>query len=299
MLKKRLYTFIVASHADAKLWRFSLPYPVLLAIGVFALIGVFTAGVAAFHYGSMVLKVVDYSHLLAENDSFRSQNHDYRIRTAQMGEKIDFLETTARKLMVLSGMNSDKNVGGIGGYSKDSFKEPLPASAGTPESIDRYTQNLSALEERYRNLDDVISQRALVESANPNIMPLRGYVTGGFGRRTDPFNGAVRDMHTGLDISAPYGTKVYSPADGTVIFAGGREGYGNLVVIDHKFGYTTRYGHLSKFNIQVGQRVSRHDVIGYVGTTGRTTGPHLHFEIWHYNRYLDPRTKIQTQSAEN
>ncbi len=298
MLKKRLYTFIVASHADAKLWRLSLPYPALLAIGVFAIIGVITTGVAAFHYSSMVLKVVDYNHLLAENDSFRSQNHDYRIRTAQLGEKIDFLETTARKLMVLSGMSSDKGVGGIGGYSKDSFKAPLPASAGTPESIDKYTKDVVSLEDQYRKLEEEISRHVLVESTDPNILPLRGYVTGGVGRRRDPFNGSVTDMHTGLDISAPYGTKVYAPADGTVIYAGTREGYGNIVVIDHKFGYTTRFGHLSRFNVQVGQRISRHDIIGYVGTSGRTTGPHLHFEIWHYNRYLDPRVKIHLADAE-
>ncbi len=298
MLKKRLYTFIVASHADAKLWRLSLHYPVLLATGVFAVIGVITAGVAAFHYGTMVFKVVDYNHLLAENDSFRSQNHDYRIRTAQLGEKIDFLETTARKLMVLSGMNSDKSVGGIGGFSKESFEEPLPASAGTPESIDRYTKDATTLEVRYRKVEEYISQRVLVESTTPNIMPLRGYVTGGVGRRADPFNAAVTDMHTGMDISAPYGTKVYAPADGTIIYSGAREGYGNIVVIDHKFGFTTRYGHLSKFNVQIGQRVSRHDIIGYVGTSGRTTGPHLHFEIWQYNRFLDPRTKIHPLNGE-
>ncbi len=288
MLKKRFYTFIVASHADAKMLRLSLPYPVLLAIGIFAIIGVTTVGVASFHYGKMALKVVDYNNLLAENDTYRSENQNYKIQTAQLGEKIDFLETTAQKLVRMAGLNSPTAVGGIGGYSKDTLSRPLTASAGSLESINKYNKSVETLEKNYRALEDGWEERVLIEANTPNISPLNGYVTDGFRRRNDPFIGSTRDTHTGIDISAPYGSKVLAPADGIVIFAGERAGYGNIIVIDHKFGYTTRYGHLSKFNVQVGQRVTRYDVIGYVGTSGRTTGPHLHFEVLHYNKYRNP-----------
>ena len=288
MLKKRFYTFIVASHADAKLMRLSLPYPVLLAIGFFALIGVITAGVASFHYGRMVLKVIDYNNLLVENDTFRSENQNYKIQTAQLGEKIDFLETTAQKLVRMAGLNSPSTVGGIGGFSKDTLSRPLPASAGSLESINNYNKTVETLEKNYKSLEDGWEDRALIDANTPNVSPLNGYVTDGFRKRNDPFIGSARDTHTGIDISAPYGSKVFAPADGVVIYAGERAGYGNIIVIDHKFGYTTRYGHLSKFNVQVGQRVSRYDLIGYVGTSGRTTGPHLHFEILHYNKYKNP-----------
>ncbi len=288
MLKKRFYTFIVASHADAKLLRLSLPYPVLVAVGVFAIIGVVTAGVASFHYGRMVLKVVNYNNLLSENDIFRSENQNYKIQTAQLGEKIEFLETTAQKLVRMAGLNSPTAVGGIGGYSKDTLTKPLPASAGTLESINKYNKSVDSLEKNYKQIEERWEDRALVEANTPNISPLNGYVTDGYRKRPDPFIGSARDTHTGLDISAPYGSRVFAPADGIVIFAGERAGYGNIVVVDHKFGYTTRYGHLSKFNVQVGQRVSRYDVIGYVGTSGRTTGPHLHFEVLHYNKFKNP-----------
>ncbi len=288
MLNKRFYTFIVASHADARLWRLSLPYPVLAAIGVLALIGLISAGVATYHYGRMLLTVADYSHLLAENDNFRAENHNYRIQTAQLGEKIDLLEATSQRLVIVSGINSDKGVGGVGGYSRDSFKEPLPASAGTLQAIDSYNKRVNSLENRLLDLGEHLSLNALVEAARPAFLPVRGYVTGGMGRRGDPFNGMVRDNHIGVDISAPYGTAVKAPADGIVIFAGQREGYGNIVVIDHKFGVTTRYGHLSKMNVQVGQRISRYDDIGYVGTSGRSTGPHLHFELWLFDKPQDP-----------
>jgi murein DD-endopeptidase MepM/ murein hydrolase activator NlpD len=92
---------------------------------------------------------------------------------------------------------------------------------------------------------------------------------------------------------------VISPADGIVIFAGQKAGYGNIVVIDHKFGMATRYGHLWKFSVQTGQHVSRNDVLGYVGTTGKTTGPHLHFELWIHNRPANPISFLRNLNKNN
>src|SRR5262249_11511613 len=121
----------------------------------------------------------------------------------------------------------------------------------------------------------------------------KGYVTGGMGRREDPFTGSSIEHHTGIDISAPYGSRVSAPADGTVVFAGMRAGYGNIVVIDHKFGVTTRYGHLWKISVEPSQHVARNEMVGYVGPTGRTTGPHLHFELWAHGRSVDPLRYIR------
>jgi murein DD-endopeptidase MepM/ murein hydrolase activator NlpD len=290
MRYKRLYTFIIANHADAKSWRLSLPYPLLYAMGIFIFIGVIAAGMATYHYGRMLMKVASYNHILAENDSFRSENHNYRIQTAQLGEKIDFLETLSHKLEAVSGMNSPKRVGGEGGYSKDGIDRPRPSSAGTLRSIDKYNKSVNILEDQYRGLEEYLFDKSLNNTAWPTSLPLRGYVTAGVGRRADPFDSSVTDNHSGLDISAPYGSPVYAPADGMVIFAGQREGYGNIVVVDHKYsGVITRYGHLSKINVEVGQRIFRSDVLGYVGTSGRTTGPHLHYEIWWHGRRQDPQ----------
>ncbi len=295
---KRIYTFILASHASSTLWRVSLPCWMVVVIVLFAAIGIIAGGTATYHYGRMFLKVSDYDHLLAENDSFRSENHNYRIQTAQLGEKIDFLETLAHKLEILSGMNAEGGIGGIGGFSRDSFSQPLPASAGTLNSIDRYNKSVTLLESQYREVGDLLARKVLVESATPDRMPLRGYVSGGMGRREDPFNPSVTEHHSGLDISAPYGSPVHAPADGVVIYAGQREGYGNIVVIDHKFGTVTRYGHLSKMNVEVGQRVFRSQVIGYVGTSGRTTGPHLHYEVWQHNVLRNPRNYFSNSRTE-
>jgi murein DD-endopeptidase MepM/ murein hydrolase activator NlpD len=299
MRTKRLYAFLIANHASIKPLRLSISYPLLYAIGIFCLIGIISAGTAIYHYGRMLMKVASYSHVLAENDKFRSENHDYRIQTAQLGERIDFLETLSRKLTTMSGMNSDKRVGGEGGFSKKGYNNPSSASAGTLKSIDKYNKSASALEDQYRGLEEKLLNTLLDSAAWPTSLPIKGYVTAGVGRRSDPLDSSRTDNHSGLDISAPYGSPVYAPADGIVIFAGQREGYGKLVVIDHKYsGIITRYGHLSKINVEVGQRVYLSDVLGYVGTTGRTTGPHLHYEIWWHGRRQNPLNPIYLTASK-
>jgi murein DD-endopeptidase MepM/ murein hydrolase activator NlpD len=285
MRNKRLYAFIIANHAVSRVWRVSIPYPVLVFIGIFAIIGVIVAVSGGYKYARMALKVMDYDHLLSENDAFRSENHRFRIQTAQLGEKIDFLETLSTRLKALLLRDG---LGGVGGYSKDSFTQPLPHSAGTLQSIDSYNRRVDSLETRFREAQEDISAKALIDAARPSIPPVNGYVNQGMGRRTDPFNPGVSEYHRGVDISAPFGTRVFAPADGIVIYAAPREGYGNVVVIDHKFGITTRYAHLSKMNVRPGQRVSRYDVIGFVGSSGRSTAPHLHFEVWFQERAVNP-----------
>jgi murein DD-endopeptidase MepM/ murein hydrolase activator NlpD len=118
----------------------------------------------------------------------------------------------------------------------------------------------------------------LDHEAVPSLWPVRGQITAGFGQRLDPFSGEGA-FHSGLDISAPYGTRVEVTADGIVLQAAPAAGYGNEIVVDHGFGLMTKYGHLSKIFVVVGQEVKRGQVIGAVGMTGKTTGPHLHYEV--------------------
>jgi len=112
----------------------------------------------------------------------------------------------------------------------------------------------------------------------PSIWPVRGRITAGFGQRLDPFSGEGV-FHSGVDICVPYGTRVESGGDGIILQAGWDAGYGNEIVVDHGYGMTTKYGHLSKIFVVVGQEVKRGQVIGAVGMTGRATGPHLHYEV--------------------
>ena len=112
----------------------------------------------------------------------------------------------------------------------------------------------------------------------PSLWPVQGLVTGSFGERIDPFNGEGA-FHSGVDIGSSYGAPIVAPADGMVTLTDTMGGYGKTIMIDHGNGISTRYGHLSGFAVTAGQRVQRGDVIGYVGESGRSTGPHLHYEV--------------------
>jgi murein DD-endopeptidase MepM/ murein hydrolase activator NlpD len=124
-------------------------------------------------------------------------------------------------------------------------------------------------------------------AALPRLWPISGWLTSNFGSRTNPVTGES-ETHSGLDIAAARGTAVRATADGTVQLASYNGGYGNCIEVSHGYGIATRFGHLSSYAVHVGQRIKRGDIIGYVGATGRTTGPHLHYEILLNGQPINP-----------
>jgi len=144
--------------------------------------------------------------------------------------------------------------------------------------IDQAVKDSNLKEQSVIELWELLSDRQSLLAATPSIKPARGPVGSRYGYRIDPINGRQK-MHAGLDIAAPPGTPVRAPADGVVSFAGWDDQYGKLVSIDHGYGVLTRFGHNSQLFVQVGQKVSKYDVISAVGSTGRSTGPHLHYEV--------------------
>jgi murein DD-endopeptidase MepM/ murein hydrolase activator NlpD len=134
-------------------------------------------------------------------------------------------------------------------------------------------------------------------AAAPNLWPVEGTVTGSFGERIDPFNGEGA-FHSGVDISTSYGRPVLAPADGVIIFSELFGGYGRMVMISHGNGISTRFGHLSGFAVAPGQHVQRGDVIGYVGLSGRSTGPHLHYEVRINNTPVNPYKYLRLTVAQ-
>ena len=145
------------------------------------------------------------------------------------------------------------------------------------------------------SVEEVITRREKILRHTPSIKPMRGFYSSGFGKRLDPFTGKWK-MHEGLDICAPKGTPVYATADGRVKFAGWEKGFGKVVVIDHIW-FETRYAHLNEIKVRKGQRVRRGDIIGTCGRTGRTTGPHLHYEVRIAGKPVNPRNYILPASV--
>ena len=144
--------------------------------------------------------------------------------------------------------------------------------------IDRAVKETQLKEQSVIELWESLSERLSLLNSTPNIKPARGWLTSRFGYRLNPFTNKMQ-LHAGLDIAAAPGSPVYAPADGVVIFASYDETYGKLVSIDHGYGVTTRFAHNSQIYVRVGQKVSKYDVISSVGNTGRSTGPHCHYEV--------------------
>jgi murein DD-endopeptidase MepM/ murein hydrolase activator NlpD len=144
--------------------------------------------------------------------------------------------------------------------------------------IDKAVKETQLKEQSVIELWESLSERLSLLNSTPNIKPANGWITSRFGYRLNPFTNKMQ-LHAGLDIAAAPGSPVYSPADGVVIFASYDEAYGKLVSIDHGYGVTTRFAHNSQIYVRVGQKVSKYDVISSVGNTGRSTGPHCHYEV--------------------
>jgi murein DD-endopeptidase MepM/ murein hydrolase activator NlpD len=146
---------------------------------------------------------------------------------------------------------------------------------------------LGVLDMRLQSVRSAVEHQQALAAATPTLWPVLGWISSGFGSRSDPFTEG-HEFHPGLDLSADYGTPVHATADGIVESAGWDGDYGNAIMLKHGYGIATRYGHLSRMAVRAGQTVHRGDVIGYVGATGRATGPHLHYEVLLNGQTVNP-----------
>jgi len=173
--------------------------------------------------------------------------------------------------------------GGADAETRDALWDAVGPSTGrlmdwVVGDLTTLAQEIASREQSLRELQTHLDKKTAVLAATPTILPVKGLVTAGYGFRKSPFTGK-REFHEGMDIAAPHGTPVVATADGIVRFAGPAGSYGNVVFLDHGYGFATAYGHNSTIRVRARQRVRRGEVIAYVGNTGRTTGPHVHYEI--------------------
>jgi len=201
-----------------------------------------------------------------ENQRLRTENDRQRQELDKLNNRVEKVEDTSRKLAEKSGVvQGDITPNGTGGPE-------LPLDE---MGLATLSAKMSKLESDMSAYEDVLRQRGYT----PTIWPVDGKLEGGFGGRRNPFGGPGWEFHTGQDIEAPMGAEVIAGASGRVSYVGWMNGYGQLVIVDHGGGLSTRYGHLSHFDVEIGQQVSRGELVGKVGSTGRSTGPHLHYEV--------------------
>jgi murein DD-endopeptidase MepM/ murein hydrolase activator NlpD len=249
----------------------------------------------------------EVDQLRASNSMLQLENGSYRAATGELTTQIQSLETVindlgvraqldpvqARAMQKLPAVMKARASGGT-----SAIAEIAAAAISSPENTFGVLRDLlNGLESRLSYVRRDVERREALAGATPSIWPAHGWLTGTFGGRSDPFSGEPA-FHQGLDISTEKGQPIFATADGVVESASYTGDYGNLIVINHGFGLATKYGHMSSFVAKPGTPVKRGDVIGYVGSTGRSTGTHVHYEILANGKLINP-LQILTQPAAN
>lgn len=233
-------------------------------------------------------KLKELAYLKSENQTQKTQIYELASKVDNLDGQLSRLRQFNNRLRVITGLDkkSEDELSPLGIGGLDGGEKTYPMLGNLEEVIiRRMNSELERLKsEAYleevslQDLNEFVQDQKSILSATPSIWPTRGWLTSGFGMRISPFTG-LNAMHEGLDIASQVGTLVQAPADGIVSFAGFTPEIGKVVVLDHGYGMTTRYGHLSEIKVRLGSRVKRGETIGNVGDTGRSTGPHLHYEV--------------------
>lgn len=276
-MRKRFYILFVARDEDGQLRKISIPVQYLYVLVAGAAIGFLGLTGIASSYTRMLMKVSHFNQLRTEKEQLKDRYSRLEQVARERDIQVASLGSLASEVSALYGL---KNEPVLATGSADEFE-----NAQVSSSLDQlYALRNSALS----GATTVGISMGLTKNATtadwfransaPNLWPVEGLVTGSFGERIDPFNGEGA-FHSGVDISAGLGQPVVAPADGVVTFADFMGGYGRAVMVDHGHGISTRFGHLANFAVIAGQHVRRGDTIGYVGLSGRSTGPHLHYEV--------------------
>ena len=304
-MRNRRYTVLIADRSSGVVRRVGVSIRAVVTTVSVVLSIPILIGLGATWSGRM-----EISELRSSKSSLEAENGNYREATGELTTQIQSLEgvindlgqratldpAEVRAMQKLPAVVKARAAGGLEQPTVSAPVTEVLSSLSSPEDTFGVLRNLlQGLENRLRYVRRDVERREQLAASTPSIWPAHGWLTGTFGGRSDPFTGEP-GYHQGIDISTDKGSPVYATADGTVESAGPSGDYGNLIALNHNFGLVTRYAHLSAFAVNIGQRVSRGDVIGYVGATGRATGAHLHYEILANGSLLNP-LQLLTQPA--
>lgn len=266
------HTIIFVPHAHAKLrkWRVT-NLQIGLAAGAFVLLTVLSSLLIWSHFNTPV-NPVEINRLRKENEELRRTNTAFESNLGKLQKQLSSYEDKTRELAIVAGVESlgDSVEAGVGG--------PTAVEEATAGDLPKIQERAAKLVGALTAVEQKLDQRVHWISSTPAIAPVKGIFTSGFGTRSDPLTHG-RGTHQGVDIAAAPGQPVRASADGIVMAASEQGGLGKAIFLAHGYGLSTRYGHLSAVGVRPGQKVKRGDIIGRVGSTGRSTGYHLHYEV--------------------
>jgi murein DD-endopeptidase MepM/ murein hydrolase activator NlpD len=299
------YTIVIADRQTGVVRRFTIGLRSAMSVGGFVFSIPILIGMGAAWKGK-----ADVADLFAAQASLELENANFRGATAALTDQIMALQTTISDLGANAALDPSLQSSmdklpaivksrAMGGASTGATLATAPLGLSSPETTFGLLRDmLSGLESRLKLVRSDVDRRNELAAATPSIWPAQGWLSSGVGMRQDPFTGE-QDRHEGLDISADRGSPVFATANGTVTTAASYGAYGNLIILDHGYGLETRYGHLAAFRVKPGQEVRRGEQIGVVGSTGRATSPHLHYEVRVNGRILNPLPLLTNPRRSN
>jgi len=284
-MAKQFYTVLILPDATSATRKFHVTKTIITVASSVAAVSVLAFAFFLYQYVNLNVRLLEMKQL-------RQQVTDRNILAVKVGQlEVDLtrLRELDRKLRVMAGLDAGDDQGARlaqGGSEMLSQVALLEAVEKGPGRLaDSVGRDLEALgheitsrERSLRELKNLLEAKRSILASTPTIWPVRGLITAGYGYRVSPFTGQ-REMHEGLDIAAPYGTPIMATAEGIVSFVGSLSDFGSVVFINHGHGFATFYAHTSTIRVKEGQPVKRGQVIAYIGTSGRTTGPHVHYEV--------------------
>jgi murein DD-endopeptidase MepM/ murein hydrolase activator NlpD len=288
-MHNRFYTLLITPGPHGRVRKIQLPFYVVPMVLGLSIVGVVMLAGLATSYSRMLIKVSNYNTVRSEREALKQQFQTLETKVSRANVKLNSLQTLAAEVAVTYGfrngrrqqitpdlLNLARQSSAISGLDGDTSLYALNAMK---------TVSLNGISGRFSPstfpgmIDD--------PGAIPAIWPVHGRITAGFGQRMDPFSGEDA-FHPGVDIADGFGTDVVATGNGLVIEAEPDAGYGRSILIDHGDGITTRYAHLSRIFVVVGEQVKQGEIIGAIGVSGRTTGPHLHYEVRIHGTPVNP-----------
>jgi len=269
-------TVILVPHAHGKVYKLRLSPTALKLLAVVAVGVVVLSVVSIAASGTFLRQRAMYQALDKENRQLKKNNQRLSETITQVQTRLAQFEQRTKTLAIAAGVPDLIAGQDVAGRARVGSGGPLDRLPAEPELL---MERQESLEQQLSRVEKGLNDQALLLAHTPSIAPVVGVLTDGFGPRMDPITRRAA-FHDGQDISVNIGAAVHAPADGIIIFAARESGYGKMIKINHGFGFTTVYGHLDRLGVKEGDRVNRGQVIGKVGMTGRTTGPHLHYEVW-------------------
>lgn len=327
--RDRFVTVMIVPERTRRVHKVVVPFfLVKLSAVLFSLLAVFLI-IMGIDYVHVLGRLAENKRLKGENYKLRQDMQLIRNKVDLMETTVERVRNYAKKLQVLTGQagQGSKSLpdipwgnGAVEGGDGEEAEQRAPATkrprgrrhsqhaaprpsepevdlvaltAGMPliDRVQRLNTVTQVTETKLTELQIYLLAQSAVIAATPSMMPITGYFSSTFGYRRHPISGAYV-LHAGVDIAADSGTPVRAPADGVVLFSGYKEGYGKALVVDHGYGIRTIFGHASKLFVTQGQKLKRGEKIAEVGSTGRSTGPHLHFEIRKNGIPMNPVTFI-------